>query len=471
MKALEAKLANIETTNTTTTKSKKVTIKGPTTTTTTTATPKEQSATTDVPKKKEIRVWMDGAFDMMHYGHMNAFRQARALGTYLIAGINSDETITACKGKPVCNDKERCDTVRGCKWVDEIVEGVPYIMNDEYLLYVIDKYNIDYIVHGDDPCIVNGKNVYESAMKLGKYLTIPRTDGISTTDIVGRMLMMTCSHHEKVNTLTNSTTTNTTTTTSNGNSMKSSPSNNLLNDVEYGAVASPSTNRLVGSLGTMHSFGYSTDSTDDSDTEAIRQHLSNRRKSQFLTTSHKLRSFGADVKPPLPEQRVVYIAGAWDMFHAGHIETLQKAKECGDYLIVGVHNDQEVNQRYGMNLPILNLNERVLSVLGCKWVDDVLIDAPYVINQEMISSLHIDIVIQPLPSSLQNAKVPTVSDDESDPFELPRLQGILKQIYVDYNLSALDFVERIQDQRDRFAIKFAKKAAAEKEFYKNKYSL
>lgn len=30
--------------------------------------------------RKEIRVWMDGAFDMMHYGHMNAFRLGRALG-------------------------------------------------------------------------------------------------------------------------------------------------------------------------------------------------------------------------------------------------------------------------------------------------------------------------------------------------------------------------------------------------------
>ena len=38
---------------------------------------------------KPIRIWMDGAFDMMHYGHMNAFRQGRALGTQLVVGINS----------------------------------------------------------------------------------------------------------------------------------------------------------------------------------------------------------------------------------------------------------------------------------------------------------------------------------------------------------------------------------------------
>lgn len=35
-------------------------------------------------------------------------------------------------------------------------------------------------------------------------------------------------------------------------------------------------------------------------------------------------------------------------------------------MIVGVHNDSEVNQRRGNNLPIMNLHERVLSVLGCK---------------------------------------------------------------------------------------------------------
>ena len=29
---------------------------------------------------KDVRIWMDGAFDMMHFGHMNAFRLGKALG-------------------------------------------------------------------------------------------------------------------------------------------------------------------------------------------------------------------------------------------------------------------------------------------------------------------------------------------------------------------------------------------------------
>jgi ethanolamine-phosphate cytidylyltransferase len=48
---------------------------------------------------------------MMHYGHMNAFRQAKALGTFLVVGVNSSESIARCKGPPVMNDEERLSTV------------------------------------------------------------------------------------------------------------------------------------------------------------------------------------------------------------------------------------------------------------------------------------------------------------------------------------------------------------------------
>lgn len=40
-------------------------------------------------------------------------------------------------------------------------------MNEEYLMHIIEKYRIDYVVHGDDPCLVDGKDVYETARKLG----------------------------------------------------------------------------------------------------------------------------------------------------------------------------------------------------------------------------------------------------------------------------------------------------------------
>lgn len=58
-------------------------------------------------KKKPVRVYMDGCFDMMHYGHCNALRQARALGDQLVVGVVSDTEITVNKGPPVTPLEER----------------------------------------------------------------------------------------------------------------------------------------------------------------------------------------------------------------------------------------------------------------------------------------------------------------------------------------------------------------------------
>lgn len=387
---------------------------------------------------KEIRIWMDGAFDMMHYGHMNAFRQGKALGTYLIVGVNSDETITACKGSPVTCDTERIETVRGCKWVDEVVPGVPYIMNDEYLMNIIEKYRIDYIVHGDDPCIVDGKDVYESAQKIGKYLTIPRTEGISTTDIVGRMLLMTRSHHALAS----------------------------LTDEE----SSDMENRLNRSSSECKLARNTTRRPFD-------------RKTKFLTTSHVLRLFSAGVKPPTVGQKIVYLAGSWDMLHAAHINVLEKARTFGDYIIVGVHNDYAVNSKRGMNLPILNMHERVLSLLGCKFVDDVLIDAPYVVTNELIESLHISVVLKGHAENdniyekdhfrhlhVEPSPEKHTSDNFEDPYAVPRELGILKSVESKSTITVLDIVERVIAQRDRFSKKYQNKTAQEEEYYNNKYS-
>ena len=121
----------------------------------------------------------------------------------------------------------------------------------------------------------------------------------------------------------------------------------------------------------------------------------------------------------------------------------------GDYLIVGIHNDNVVNRRHGMNLPIMNLQERVLSVLGCKYVDDVLIDAPYIITQEMITFLRIHTVIYPKHHPLADSVLSDTphlhphyiyGEEGSEPscpaaYELPLRLGILKKIYISYNLS------------------------------------
>ena len=82
--------------------------------------------------------------------------------------------------------------------------------------------------------------------------------------------------------------------------------------------------------------------------------------------NERLCSQFAEGKEPAPGDKIVYTVGAFDMFHVGHIDFLEKAKKMGNYLIVGLHTDQEVNKYKGCNYPILNLHERVLSGEFCE---------------------------------------------------------------------------------------------------------
>lgn len=81
---------------------------------------------------------------MVHFGHANQLRQAKAMGDILVVGVHTDEEITIHKGPPVFTQEERYRMVRGIKWVDEVVEGAPYLTTVETL----EKYNCDFCVHG-----------------------------------------------------------------------------------------------------------------------------------------------------------------------------------------------------------------------------------------------------------------------------------------------------------------------------------
>mmetsp|Transcript_31167 Transcript_31167/g.41231 ORF Transcript_31167/g.41231 Transcript_31167/m.41231 type:complete len:527 (+) Transcript_31167:333-1913(+) len=373
----------------------------------------EAEIDTDSDNEKEIRIFMDGAFDLMHYGHMNAFRRGRSLGTHLVVGVNSDASIKECKGPPVNSEEERIIMVEGCKFVDEVVPNCPYIMNEEYLKWVIKEYQIDYVVHGDDPCIVNGKDVYEVAQKMGKYRTIPRTEGVSTTDIVGRMLLM--GRWGQNNRTT------------------------------------PPSPQLLSSARRSNDFSTALSKT-----------------SKFLTTSRMLRLFSAGVKAPPKDARVVYIDGAWDMFHAGHVSILKKAREYGDYLVVGVQSDELVNSVRGFNMPLLTMNERVLSVLGCKYADDVLIDSPWVITREMIASLNICAVVHWRQNECsEDARA--ACEKLGDPYTVPIEMGIFHIIESPVDLTLASILERIHFHQDMFQKKIAKKQKVEEEYYNNRY--
>jgi glycerol-3-phosphate cytidylyltransferase len=78
-------------------------------------------------------------------------------------------------------------------------------------------------------------------------------------------------------------------------------------------------------------------------------------------------------KPILPHTVTGYVPGAWDMFHVGHLNILQRARAHCDVLIVGVVTDEELFRAKG-KMPIIPLDERIDVVRAMSIVDRVVID-------------------------------------------------------------------------------------------------
>ncbi|XP_039490209.1 ethanolamine-phosphate cytidylyltransferase isoform X2 [Drosophila santomea] len=334
-------------------------------------------------KQKDVRVWCDGCYDMVHFGHANSLRQAKALGDKVIVGIHTDEEITKHKGPPVFTEEERVKMVKGIKWVDEVVLGAPYVTT----LEVLDQNNCDFCVHGDDITMTaEGVDTYHLVKSANRYKEVKRTAGVSTTDLVGRMLLLTRNHFRQ-------------------------------GSAEYDIEKEGSSNMGQDSAAKSPWTGCS----------------------QFLPTTQKIIQF-SDGKSPNPGDKIVYVAGAFDLFHVGHLDFLEKAKKLGDYLIVGLHTDPVVNSYKGSNYPIMNLHERVLSVLACKFVNEVVIGAPYCVTEELLEHFKIDVVCHGrTPIALENGKI--------DPYAVPKTRAIFELIDSGNEMTTERIVERIISHR------------------------
>lgn len=67
--------------------------------------------------------------------------------------------------------------------------------------------------------------------------------------------------------------------------------------------------------------------------------------------------------------KIVLTSGTFDMFHIGHAQYLEKAKELGDVLIIGVDSDEKVKERKGPARPVVPENERVLILSHMRHAD------------------------------------------------------------------------------------------------------
>lgn len=142
---------------------------------------------TDAPSKRKLRIYSDGVFDLFHLGHMKMLEQVRRKfpAATLVVGVCSDRDTHTHKGLTVMTMEERVESLSHCKWVDEVIRDAPWIITKEFL----DKNSIDYVAHDSLPYSTNGmKDVYKEVKEMGVFVETNRTEGISTSEIINRIL-------------------------------------------------------------------------------------------------------------------------------------------------------------------------------------------------------------------------------------------------------------------------------------------
>ena len=107
------------------------------------------------------KIFVNGTFDIVHYGHLSLLRYAKNLGDYLLVAIDSDARVKELKGeaRPINNLYERLSLLQSLKFVDDVlVFGSSKELDD-----IISIYKPNIVVRGSDhssSSVPHGKVVF-----------------------------------------------------------------------------------------------------------------------------------------------------------------------------------------------------------------------------------------------------------------------------------------------------------------------
>lgn len=129
-------------------------------------------------------VFTNGCFDLLHPGHLKSLEKARALGDFLIVGLNSDESVRTLKGpgRPVIPAEERAEILASLECVDAVM-----IFDELTPQKVIAALLPDILVKGGDwpGNQIVGREEVEAAG--GKVVLVDVAPGYSTSDILKKI--------------------------------------------------------------------------------------------------------------------------------------------------------------------------------------------------------------------------------------------------------------------------------------------
>lgn len=134
--------------------------------------------------QNETLVFTNGCFDLMHIGHLDYLSKARDLGSRLIIGLNSSESVSRLKGpsRPINNNDSRGQMLAALEFVDLVV-----LFSEDTPLKLINHLQPNILVKGGDYIKENIVGAKEVEALGGKVEIIKFVDGYSTTSLVTRI--------------------------------------------------------------------------------------------------------------------------------------------------------------------------------------------------------------------------------------------------------------------------------------------
>ena len=415
---------------------------------------------------KPVRGYIDGCFDIMHSGHYNAIRQAKNICDVLVVGIHSDQEIAENKSMPVMQQDERYRLLDHIKWIDEILYDVPYSPE----IATLERARADFCIHGDDmPVNSQGFCAYDEMRNAGRLRIIKRTEGVSTTDLIGRLLTLSrnqpsdlggasptmgfrMSADEVIQQATQESDT----------AAVKDTLQRLVSKYQISAEDATTLREQIEQVARLEKGKGATCITGEGGYGGYSSKTRTEVPVQLLASTRRIREFSS-AKQPSPGDCVVYACGSFDMFHVGHAEFLKDARELGTFLLVGIHDDVSISKAKGQNLPVMNLNERVLNVCACKWVDEVIIGAPMSVTEDLVKTWDIHVVAKG-SGHKRNAGE---SDDLR--FEVAKKSGTYREIPSKWPELCHDtVVERIIRGREQYLTRNKDRAKREDTYYETK---